>query len=336
MKFHSRLAVVLAVARIAASQYLPACADSCLGFTDTSSSSSSSECNAFDLSCSCTNKAYLDAGVCCLHDSCTDSAREEADAYARSLCSSAGYVMPTGIGCSTISTASDAQSTETAGSDESSATAGSKADTTADNLATYTNIALPSSDDSSSSSSDGYYSTKRRKSRTLKTGLGVGLGVGIPLISAVLGYLALLRRRKSRQANMANTQEPPMAAYQAPPPQGYPPPGFPPQNQPPPGYPPQNQPPSGYPPQGWHPEGFVVSPPASQSPPSQSSTPLKYEPSSSPDGTTNQHEMMGTTPSPRQELHSDTRPNHELPSDPRLPSELHSTPRPLNPLNELP
>ncbi|KAH8673141.1 hypothetical protein BGZ61DRAFT_458881 [Ilyonectria robusta] len=327
MKFHSRFAVVLAVARIAASQYLPACADSCLGFTDTSSSSSSSECNAFDLSCSCTNKAYLDAGVCCLHESCTDSAREEADAYARSLCSSAGYVMPTGIRCSTISAATDAQSTETAGSDGSSTTAGSKADTTADNLATYTNIALPSSDDSgSSSSSDNYYSTKRRKSHTLKTGLGVGLGVGIPLISAVLGYLALLRRKKSRQANMANTQEPPMAAYTAPPPQGYPPPG----------YPPQNQPPSGYPPQGWHPEGFVVSPPATQTPPSQSSTPLKYEPSSSPDGTTIQHEMIGTTPPPRQELHSDALPNHELHANPQLPNELHSTPQPLNPLNELP
>ncbi|KAF7557246.1 hypothetical protein G7Z17_g758 [Cylindrodendrum hubeiense] len=318
---------------------MPDLARVCRGLSGTGSSS---ECESYDLNCICKNKAYLSAGVCCLHESCTDSAREEAEDYARSVCSYAGYSMPTGIACSTVA-ATDTQASETASAtaDDSNTTADSTADSSVSQTAANSDFAVPTSDDSSDSSSG--YTTKKKSSKTLKTGLGVGLGVGIPLISAALGYLALLRRKKNRQAMannqpppMPNNQQPPMSAYQAPPPQGYPPSG----------YPPQNQGPPGYPPQGWHPHGYVVpqqtSDAQSPSPPTQSSTPLKYEPSVSPEGTaiTNQHEMMGTTPSPRQELHSDTLSNPPLPnelhSNPQLPPELHSTPRPVNPVTELP
>ncbi|KAH7149033.1 hypothetical protein B0J13DRAFT_550525 [Dactylonectria estremocensis] len=323
MKFHSKLLVVLTTIRLATSQTLPACADTCLNYGGTGSSST---CSSLDLECICTDKTSLDAGVCCLHESCTDSAREEAESYARSICSSAGYAMPTGISCSTITSSSTTatSSFETTGSGQSnSATTddGSKTTTDSSSSAVETSqtaansvldaSSLPTSEDSNSSSNG--FSHKKKSNHTLKTGLGVGLGVGIPLIAAALGYLALLRRRKRQQP----TTQPPMSGYQAPL-QSYP------QHQPPPqGYPPQGYPPQGYPPQNYTP----------QSVPAQSAMPLKYEPSSSPEGVASQHEMMGTTPDPRHELHSDTRPPNELHTDHRLSSELHSTPRPPNELS---
>ncbi|KAH7148272.1 hypothetical protein EDB81DRAFT_791862 [Dactylonectria macrodidyma] len=314
MKFHPNLVVVLTTVSLATSQSLslPACADTCLNYD---SSGSSSTCNSLDLECVCTDKASLDAGVCCLYESCTDSAREQAEAYAHSICSSAGYAMPTGISCSTISGSSTTAASSTATTDSGQSSSSANDSQTAAN-SVVDSSSLPTSEDSNSSSNG--FTHKKKTNHTLKTGLGVGLGVGIPLIAAALGYLAFLRRRKRQKL----TTQPPMTGYQAPPP-GYP------QHQQPQGYPP-NQPHQGYgqnQPQGYPPQGY---PPQNYSP--QSVTPVKYDPSSSPDGVTSQHEMMGTTPDPRHELHSDARPPNELHTDPRLPSELHSTPRPPNEL----
>ncbi|KPM35823.1 hypothetical protein AK830_g10759 [Neonectria ditissima] len=323
MKFYRSVAIALATARFAQSQSLPSCADSCVG-----SSSSDTTCNSFDLSCLCTNKSALSAGVCCLYDHCSDADRKQAEEYSRSICTAAGYSIPSGVACATISkSSSDAQSSATAGSDPSNTqTDSATADgTSADSLPTQSS----SSDTSGDSSGGSSTTTHKKSSHTLKTGLGIGLGVGVPLIAALAGYLAFLRKKK-RNANAAN-QQPPVSSYQVPPPQGtYPPVSGYPQGFPPQGYPPQTYP-HNYPVQGPPQGQFQQGPFDAQ----------KYE-QNGLGGATN-HEMLGNVPDPRQELHSNSRPHNELHSDARPPNELHSNARLPNelhsdtrPPNELP
>ncbi|KAH6867590.1 hypothetical protein B0T10DRAFT_553960, partial [Thelonectria olida] len=267
MKFHARLAVVLTIARFVEPQVVPPCAKtltisqrSCLSNTDFFTSDST-VCDFTDITCQCTDEEYLSNALCCLYEQCSDSNRKEAEEISRRYCSYAGLSIPSGIVCSTVaSTSADIQSTETSEPEQSSvmadeslttaesttvdgssATVGNSGSETAANSA-FEPSGLPTSERSGGSTSSPSGTTNHTHALTLKLSLGLGIGLGVPLVGAVI-YLALLQRKKLKGQRTLNNQQAQLSSYRAPPPQGYPPPGYPASSYLPQGYPGLSAPP---------------------------------------------------------------------------------------------
>ncbi|KAI8653939.1 CFEM domain-containing protein [Fusarium sp. Ph1] len=173
---------------------LPSCATSCFTTFDGQSPSANTTCSDLDIKCICQDGTFLDSMICCLHEACSDSDRESAEAYSRSLCKSMGVTMPSGLGCST----------------NTSSSATGKA-TSADGISLPTESSGTSSDSntgaggsSSENSSGGDYgssSSHHKIHHSSKAGLGAGLGVGLPAAAALIGgILYRLRRKKNPPA----------------------------------------------------------------------------------------------------------------------------------------
>ncbi|KAH7165282.1 hypothetical protein EDB81DRAFT_877668 [Dactylonectria macrodidyma] len=302
MKFCARLAVVLAIARFAEPQTLPACAYSCVYDIDVFASDSTL-CGNSDFTCQCTDEEYLSDRLCCLHEECSDSARDEAEEYWRTVCGYLDHTVPSGILCSTVaSSSSDVQFTETSGPEPSSVTAestildggisitetttedGSSSATT--ESATTNNIGSETAANSafgtsSSRASDGSNSgtTKSSDTLVLKLGLGLGIALGVPLLVAAI-YLVHLQRKKLKRQGPSDNSELQVSSYQAPQLQGYPPPSYPPPSHTAPGYP------------------VLTSPPQVESQ-QEASDPYKYEHGGGmggAGGNMNKHEVLGDMP----------------------------------------
>lgn len=130
--------------------------------------------------------------ICCLHENCSDSDRESAEAYSRSLCKSLGVTMPSGLGCST-NTSSSATGKTTSADGISIPTESSG--TSSDN----NTGAGGSSSENSSGSDYGSSSSHHKIHHSSKAGLGAGLGVGLPAAAALIGGILYCIRRKKNQ-----------------------------------------------------------------------------------------------------------------------------------------
>ncbi|KAI8652470.1 CFEM domain-containing protein [Fusarium keratoplasticum] len=154
---------------------LPSCASSCFTTFDGDSPSANTTCSDLDIKCICQDATFLDTMICCLHEACSDSDRESAEAYARSLCKTTGKATSAdGISLPTESSGTSSDSNTGAGG---------------------------SSSENSSGSDYGSSSSHHKIHHSSKAGLGAGLGVGLPAAAALIGgILYRLRRKKNPPA----------------------------------------------------------------------------------------------------------------------------------------
>ncbi|EEU36726.1 uncharacterized protein NECHADRAFT_86554 [Fusarium vanettenii 77-13-4] len=170
---------------------LPSCATSCLSTFDGDSPSANTTCSTLDIKCICQDAPYLDSMICCLHEACSNSDRESAEAYSRSLCKSLGVTMPSGLGCSTnTSSSATGKATSADGISIPTESSGTSSDSNTG--------AGGSSSENSSGSDYGSSSSHHKIHHSSKAGLGAGLGVGLPAAAALIGgILYRLRRKKN-------------------------------------------------------------------------------------------------------------------------------------------
>ncbi|RMJ17156.1 hypothetical protein BHE90_001931 [Fusarium euwallaceae] len=149
---------------------LPSCATSCFSTFEGDSPSANTPCGDLDIDCLCQDDAFLDSMICCLHQSCSDSDRESAESYARTL--------STGKATSTAGNALTTESSSTSSDTNTGSDGGSSENSSGGN-----------------GGSSGSHHTTHHSS---KAGLGAGLGVGLPAAAAIIGaFLYRLRRRKN-------------------------------------------------------------------------------------------------------------------------------------------
>ncbi|TXC01361.1 hypothetical protein FocTR4_00009430 [Fusarium oxysporum f. sp. cubense] len=174
---------------IAATQAeFPSCAYNCYSALVGSSSSATTNCNTSDYKCICQDEDYLQDQICCLHQECSDGDREAAEGYARSVCQAVGVTLGHNLTCPTLS--ASASATEEPGASTKTDIAGSAS-----------SLDSASGNNESGDKSSNTHITHQTPGHKVKTGLGVGLGAGIPILGTILGAITwFLKRKKSQSA----------------------------------------------------------------------------------------------------------------------------------------
>lgn len=108
--------------------------------------SSIAGCNSLNTNCICSNKDFLSNIACCLLDKCDETGRNDAIAYAKTICATADppVEVPDEVVCSTASSSGAAAAT-TSGSTGSSTTGGTTQAPTTGTTSTPTSAAQTSS-----------------------------------------------------------------------------------------------------------------------------------------------------------------------------------------------
>ncbi|KAI1026531.1 hypothetical protein LB503_013563 [Fusarium chuoi] len=184
----------------AAQAEFPSCASNCYTGLVSSSSSPTTNCNTFDYKCICQDEDYLEEQICCLHKECSDGDREAAEGYARSVCQAVGVTLGHNLTCPTLSASASSTATEVSGGSTKTDAARSSA-----------SLDLSSGNSGSGDESSKTHIAHQTSQHKVKTGLGAGLGVGIPFLGAIIGAIAWFWKRKKRQSVTQAPQASPTA-----------------------------------------------------------------------------------------------------------------------------